>query len=205
MNDFFNFENNYLNAFDNNQLNNQNFNNLDQDVFSSATSIKTLMNTMNNNNQNSDYDNLRSHTLDNFDMSNIKNNNKFNNEFDNYKYQQELQNNLKKELNDEILIKKTKFLKKKKNIKNNKKIKNDKKNNYNFGIIENVKEILLLTFIYYILSTEPIRNIFTFFIKITNMDSNGNISYLGIIIYGLIIATIFVALRNIILFKYYKN
>jgi hypothetical protein len=72
---------------------------------------------------------------------------------------------------------------------------NNIKNNKNNNKIYILKEIGILTLIYLLLSIDGIKNIFGTFIKSINTDEQGNISFIGVIIYGIILSILFILTR----------
>lgn len=65
-----------------------------------------------------------------------------------------------------------------------------------------IKEIIILTILYYILSMGIVKKSIGDYITYINPDQDGNVSFIGIIIYGLLLATIFIVVRSLAL-KYY--
>jgi hypothetical protein len=62
-----------------------------------------------------------------------------------------------------------------------------------------IKEVTLLVSLYYILSIGFIKKMIGSYIKQINPMADGNISFLGIIIYGIILAVIFVLSKKLII------
>ena len=83
----------------------------------------------------------------------------------------------------------------KKNRKGIKKIENKAKSFLNI----NYKEFALLFFIYFLLSQEMIKDGFALYFTSLNPDESGRIGVKGVIIYGLLLTTIFILLRNYLL------
>lgn len=84
-------------------------------------------------------------------------------------------------------------------IKKNKKgIKKIEKKTKSFLNI-NYKEFALLFFIYFLLSQEMIKDGFALYFTSLNPDDSGRIGVKGVIIYGLLLTTIFILLRNYLL------
>jgi hypothetical protein len=83
----------------------------------------------------------------------------------------------------------------KKNKKGIKKIEKKAKSFLNI----NYKEFALLFFIYFLLSQEMIKDGFALYFTSLNPDNSGRIGVKGVIIYGLLLTTIFILLRNYLL------
>jgi hypothetical protein len=83
----------------------------------------------------------------------------------------------------------------KKNKKGVKKIEKKAKSFLNI----NYKEFALLFFIYFLLSQEMIKDGFALYFTSLNPDNSGRIGVKGVIIYGLLLTTIFILLRNYLL------
>lgn len=84
-------------------------------------------------------------------------------------------------------------------IKKNKKgIKKIEKKTKSFLNI-NYKEFALLFFVYFLLSQEMIKDGFALYFTSLNPDNTGRIGVKGVIIYGLLLTTIFILLRNYLL------
>lgn len=84
-------------------------------------------------------------------------------------------------------------------IKKNKKgIKKIEKKTKSFLNI-NYKEFALLFFVYFLLSQEMIKDGFALYFTSLNPDNSGRIGVKGVIIYGLLLTTIFILLRNYLL------
>lgn len=62
-----------------------------------------------------------------------------------------------------------------------------------------LKEILLFLVIYFIFSMGAVKNTIGTYIKYINPDSNGNVSFVGVIIYGVLLACTFILARHFIL------
>ena len=80
----------------------------------------------------------------------------------------------------------------KKNKKGIKKIEKEAKSFFNI----NYKEFALLFFIYFLLSQEMIKDCFAIYFTSLNPDDSGRIGIKGVIIYGLLLTTLFIILRN---------
>jgi hypothetical protein len=74
-------------------------------------------------------------------------------------------------------------------------------NNYLNKIPYFLKEIILLLIIYFILSLTIVKDTIGKYLSYINKDESGNISYIGIIIYAILIAVIFVTVRYYLLPK----
>lgn len=61
-----------------------------------------------------------------------------------------------------------------------------------------LKEILLFTIIYFIFSMGSVKNTIGTYIKYINPDSDGNVSFIGIIIYGVLLICTFLVARHFI-------
>ena len=83
----------------------------------------------------------------------------------------------------------------KKNKKGIKKIEKGAKSFLNI----NYKEFALLFFIYFLLSQEMIKDGIAIYFTSLNPDNSGRIGVKGVIIYGLLLTTIFILLRNYLL------
>lgn len=80
----------------------------------------------------------------------------------------------------------------KKNKKGIKKIEKEAKSFFNI----NYKEFALLFFVYFLLSQEMIKDCFAIYFTSLNPDDSGRIGIKGVIIYGLLLTTLFIILRN---------
>lgn len=80
----------------------------------------------------------------------------------------------------------------KKNKKGIKKIENKAKSFFSI----NYKEFALLFFVYFLLSQEMIKDGFALYFTSLNPDESGRIGVKGVIIYGLLLTTVFILLRN---------
>jgi len=80
----------------------------------------------------------------------------------------------------------------KKNKKGIKKIEKEAKSFFSI----NYKEFALLFFIYFLLSQEMIKDCFAIYFTSLNPDDSGRIGIKGVIIYGLLLTTLFIILRN---------
>lgn len=80
----------------------------------------------------------------------------------------------------------------KKNKKGIKKIENKAKSFFSI----NYKEFALLFFVYFLLSQEMIKDGVALYFTSLNPDESGRIGVKGVIIYGLLLTTIFILLRN---------
>ncbi|CAH6421500.1 Hypothetical protein KVN_LOCUS313 [uncultured virus] len=78
-------------------------------------------------------------------------------------------------------------------------IKKQIKQNYMSMIPNVIKEPIILIIIYVILSQSFVKNGIGKYIKQINPDENGNISLIGIIIYGTILAVLFMFAKKILL------
>jgi hypothetical protein len=86
------------------------------------------------------------------------------------------------------------------NIPQDEKIQNMfEENNYKQNLIKYIKKILLILIIYVIFSLEPVKLIIGKYIKYINPNDQGNISIIGFITYGLIIAIIIVLIEKFLL------
>jgi len=62
-----------------------------------------------------------------------------------------------------------------------------------------LKEILLFTVIYFIFSMGIVKNTIGTYIKYINPDGSGNVSFIGVIIYGVLLICTFIIARHFIL------
>lgn len=68
-----------------------------------------------------------------------------------------------------------------------------------FSSMPNImKEFVLIVIIYLILSSEIVRKAIGNYIREINPDVTGNVSWLGILIYGIVLATLFIILKRFI-------
>lgn len=65
-----------------------------------------------------------------------------------------------------------------------------------------LKEILLIVIIYLILSIGYVKDSFGSYIKYINKDETGSVPFVGLIIYGIILAVLFVLIRSFIVKPY---
>ena len=63
---------------------------------------------------------------------------------------------------------------------------------------KDIKEIILIVTIYFILSTEYIKSQIGKYVKYINPDNEGNVSFIGVLIYGLLLGVIFIMTKTIL-------
>ena len=196
-----NFTNNNQNS--NNQNNNQNNQNIlnnqnNKDFIKSIT--REIINNLKENNVSFDGDTNKS-------QKSLKSNN-----YDDSESSEDMDNYLEKELDFQKNTKKNKFSKNnKENIKNiikenfedmvesNSPIKNSKGfMTYIFDDCFTFKDFILLFSIYFILSQDMIKDIFSQYFTCINPDDYGRVGAKGVIIYGLILSIIFMVTRKFI-------
>lgn len=61
-----------------------------------------------------------------------------------------------------------------------------------------LKEVALFVIIYFIYSMGSVKNTIGTYIKYINPDSNGNVSFIGVVIYGLLLICTFLIVRHFI-------
>lgn len=62
-----------------------------------------------------------------------------------------------------------------------------------------LKEILLFTIIYFIFSMGSVKNTIGTYIKYINPDSDGNVSFVGVIIYGILLICTFIIVKHFVI------
>lgn len=78
-------------------------------------------------------------------------------------------------------------------------IKEDKNDKWYSSIPLWVKEIMLFVAIYFIFSMGTIKQSIGTYVKYINPDEDGNVSFIGIIIYGLILISVFMVSKYFLL------
>lgn len=182
-----------------------------------GTSISQLLNNQNNNNQpplnpnfmvqNPPFYNPHVVTSQNNNMNNIQDlvNNINNNLHNNYNHDDRSLNNysVESELDLDFIPPKKKSRKKVSKKKSNKKIKQKTDSKY-YGLFDikltkDTKELLLIIFIYVLMSSSFVKKTMGQYISIINPNEFGKYSYISIILYGLILGVIFILLKKLIL------
>lgn len=197
MNTSINNENNYDNIMK--YANSVDLNNLN------GTNIMDLnkINSINkNNNYNNNFNNNQSIETITKELINNLNKNYNNNENNNLNNNIPMNNNLMNEnLDDEIIdiINDDKIIKKSKKQKKHTD-KTIKSQNFIDTINEyiNIKDFCLLFAIYFLLSQDMIKDMFSTYFTSLNSDENGQIHIRGVIIYGLILTIIYTILHKMI-------
>lgn len=59
-----------------------------------------------------------------------------------------------------------------------------------------IKELVLFTTLYYLMSTGVIKKTLASYIKYLNPNTDGDVSFIGIIIYGILLGSLFIITRN---------
>ncbi len=62
-----------------------------------------------------------------------------------------------------------------------------------------LREPLILVVLYVILSQAPVKNFIGTYVKQINVDDSGAVSFVGVVIYGIILATLFVLAKKLLL------
>ncbi len=138
--------------------------------------IQDLVNNINNNN--------------NYDNSNRSSNNNYESDLDFIVPKKKIK---RKSVN---LKKKTR---KSKKINNNTKINSKYFGLFNIKLTKDTKELLLIIFIYVLMSSSFVKKTIGQYISLINPNEFGKYSYISIILYGLILGVIFILLKKLIL------
>ena len=62
-----------------------------------------------------------------------------------------------------------------------------------------IKELIIFMLLYYVFSIGQIKKTLGGYIRFINPNSDGDVSFIGIILYGLILGTLFIFIRNLII------
>jgi hypothetical protein len=158
--------------------------------------VDNINNINNCNHKQTQYSNKQSKTNTNTsynDIYNYKTCYKNDNDYNNNKYNNHYNNKKYNNIDNDIMYNKYQTEK-------NYMINKDENINYFYFIfnyiLSNVKEPIIIIILYILLSQNIVKNFFGNFINEINPKNNGNVSFTGVLIYGLIFSILYIILKN---------